>query len=111
MLGVPFHMFGGAIDTERKAVRKPMAWFTAIRCVRSLFSFHGAAGYGELSYSKGDAVLIFCEDMSEGWSLGMLVDAHGNEVSGNVLSRGLIARGFYEVHTLRMLLLTLEGNY
>ena len=67
---------------------------------KTLFSFIGESNYGELSYAKDDAILIFCEDMTEGWSLGMLVDEHGNErelEDTTQLTRGLIARGFYEV--------------
>ena len=72
--------------------------------VVATFSFVGEAAYGELSYAKNDNLLIFCEDMSEGWSLGMLVDNEGNEIGAPgdnegrpTLTRGLIARGFYEV--------------
>ena len=72
------------------------------------FSFVGESAYGELSYNKDDRILIFCEDMSEGWSLGMLVDDEGNELEDSTgdtaegrpaitKSRGLIARGFYKV--------------
>lgn len=43
-------------------------------------------------------MLIFCEDMSEGWSLAMLVDEQGIEVAEEgVLSRGLVPQGFCEV--------------
>jgi len=68
---------------------------------KTLFSFNGESTYGELTYNKDDAILIFCEDMTEGWSLGMLVDGNTGEerilADSTLLTRGLIARGFYEV--------------
>ena len=73
-----------------------------------LHDFAGEPSYGELTLHAGDRVRIFCEDMTGGWSLAMLVlddeplddDADHILSSDNRASRitkGLLPQGFYRV--------------
>lgn len=83
-------------DKQREILEEPLEGYAT-------FDFVGEASFGELTFKMDARVLVFCTDMGEGWQLGMLVDAEGNEMPeeddhGNPrLTRGLIPQGFLEV--------------
>ena len=58
----------------------------------ALHAFKGEQTYGELSYSAGDRLRIYCEDMGEGWSLAKLLCPQGegelDDLGGTRLTRG-----------------------
>ena len=85
-----------SLPDNREILDIPLEGFT-------LYQFTGEAHYGELCFDRGQRVLVFCEDMTEGWSLAMLVDDDGRELvlqgtdADGRLTRGLLPQGFVEV--------------
>lgn len=84
------------LDAEDLLLRKPLPGY-------AVYTFDGEAEHGELAFSKGQRIHIFCEDFGEGWSIGMLVDANGLEcaTAAQKLSRGLLPKGFVQVSRVR----------
>lgn len=76
------------------------------RLASALHSFSGVREFGELTFERDDEMLIWIEDMSEGWSLGSLVgrrEEEGQKGSGTDTGtgeedgKGLVPRGWYRV--------------
>lgn len=71
---------------EEKEIDLPTVALSAI----SVHDFVGESAFGELSFGRGDEVMIEVEDLGGNWSLGYLVET-------GEAGRGLIPLGFYKL--------------